>query len=219
MQAYLAGDPTLPLQRAARILREHGWRVDFGPVPGHCDVAILSTPSNETAVRAAITQLRRRAAPKLLLLLGGPWSDRNSALTFGADDLIAGDLAAEIMMNRLMAMLRLRSTLFQPVHQIGDLTIDLTRRCVRRGGHKLLLSQREFQLLTLLAQEAGAVVPRCAIIQRLWRDDFAVSDNAVDALASRLRRRIDGPFAVKLVQTVRGIGYCLSAPEEIRLAG
>jgi two-component system copper resistance phosphate regulon response regulator CusR len=61
-------------------------------------------------------------------------------------------------------------------------------------------------------------MPRSAIIERLWAGDTGISDNAVDALASRLRRRIDGPFGTKLLHTVRGVGYCLAVTDDLRLA-
>ena len=117
-----------------------------------------------------------------------------------------------------MALFRLRLRGFQDCYEVGGLSVDLSRRRVRRDGHDILLSQREFQLLVLLAQEAGTVLPRSAIIERLWVDGLGIGDNAVDALASRLRRRIDGPFGTKTLRTVRGVGYCLAVSEDLRLA-
>jgi len=120
--------------------------------------------------------------------------------------LVTPDIAADALIGRLAALLGLCD-----VYRFGDLTIDVGRRRVRRGGRDMLLSQREFQFLLILAQESGSVLPRSTLIDRLWRDDDQVGDNAVDALASRLRRRIDGPFGDKLIHTVRGVGYCLMA--------
>jgi two-component system copper resistance phosphate regulon response regulator CusR len=119
--------------------------------------------------------------------------------------LVKPDIAADALIGRLAALLGLSN-----IYHFGDLTIDVGRRRVRRGGRDMLLSQREFQFLLILAQESGSVLPRSTLIDRLWRDD-EVGDNAVDALASRLRRRIDGPFGDKLIHTVRGVGYCLMA--------
>ena len=120
--------------------------------------------------------------------------------------LITPDITAEALFSRLAALLGLSN-----VYRFGDLTIDVGRRRVQRGGRDMLLSQREFQFLLILAQESGSILPRSALIDRLWRDDVSIGDNAVDALASRLRRRIDGPFGDKLIHTVRGVGYCLMA--------
>jgi hypothetical protein len=120
--------------------------------------------------------------------------------------LVTPDIAADTLVSRIAALLGVSD-----FYQLGDLTIDVGRRRVRRGGRDMLLSQREFQFLLILAQESGSVLPRSTLIDRLWRDDDSVGDNAVDALASRLRRRIDGPFGDKLIHTVRGVGYCLMA--------
>jgi len=120
--------------------------------------------------------------------------------------LITPDITADTLFSRLAALLGLNT-----VYRFGDLTIDVGRRRVQRGGRDMLLSQREFQFLLILAQDSGSILPRSALIDRLWRDEQSVGDNAVDALASRLRRRIDGPFGDKLIHTVRGVGYCLMA--------
>ena len=120
--------------------------------------------------------------------------------------VVGADIDAETLFRRLSGVLGCSN-----VYDFGDLTIDVGRRRVRRGGRDMLLSQREFQFLLLLAQESGSVLPRSTLIDRLWREDDGVGDNAVDALASRLRRRIDGPFGDKLIHTVRGVGYCLMA--------
>jgi two-component system copper resistance phosphate regulon response regulator CusR len=120
--------------------------------------------------------------------------------------LVTPDIAADSLIGRLAALLG-----HSNLYHFGDLTIDVGRRRVQRGGRDMLLSQREFQFLLILAQEQGSVLPRSTLIDRWWRDDDQVGDNAVDALASRLRRRIDGPFGDKLIHTVRGVGYCLMA--------
>ena len=119
---------------------------------------------------------------------------------------VTPDIAAETLFARLAGLLG-----HSDVYRFGDLVIDVGRRRVRRGGRDMLLTQREFQFLLILAQEGGSVLPRSTLIDRLWREDDAIGDNAVDALASRLRRRIDGPFGDKLIHTVRGVGYCLMA--------
>ena len=115
------------------------------------------------------------------------------------------EVPPDITMDELLPLLGVSD-----FYQLGDLTIDVARRRVRRGGKDMLLTPREFQFLLILAQESGSVLPRSTLIDRLWQDE-GVADNAVDALASRLRRRIDGPFGDKLIRTVRGVGYCLLA--------
>jgi two-component system copper resistance phosphate regulon response regulator CusR len=164
-------------------------------------------------LRGRIAEVRRRIEHDLLVLL----SSSPRAASFGADEIVAWDAPATLA-GRLSALLRDRLDGFRDPYQIGDLCIDPGRRSVRRAGREVPLTRREFQLLLLLARDAGAILPRSSIIERLWDGDFGISDNAVDALASRLRRRIDGPFTEKILQTVRGVGYCLVEPARLHLA-
>lgn len=221
MRAYLSGRADGHLGRVARILGERGWQVaaDGRGRTGRWEIAVVEPSASDRLTMMRLAALRDRLDPDLLLLLADPAAiDRGRALALGADDLWEQGLPATLAVARLMALLRLRSDGFCESYDIGELSLDLARRRVRRGGRELLLSQREFQLLVLLAREAGAILPRSAIIEALWQGDPAIADNAVDALVSRLRRRIDGPFPTKMLQTVRGVGYCLSAPAELRLA-
>lgn len=218
MRAYLAGDVTRPLLRIARILREQGWQTSFRTgstgAEGHFDLVVVYHQGRDGVIQNRIAELRRQIDHEMLLLL----SDRAGAASLGADQVIGWSSPATLA-DRLMRLLRDRLEGYHDLYQIGDLTVDLTQHCARRDGRTVLLSQREFQLLILLASNAGSPLPRSAIIERLWAGDLAISDNAVDALASRLRRRLDGPFAARMLHTVRGIGYCLAAPETRQLAG
>jgi len=218
MRAYLAGEVTRPLLRIARILREQGWQTTFGPAStcaeGPYDLIVLYHKGPDSVMRSRIADLRRQVDHEMLLLL----SDRSGAGSLGADDVI-GWASPATLADRLVRLLRQRLDGYQDLYQIGDLTVDLSQRSVRRNGRIVLLSQREFQLLILLVGNAGAPLPRSAIIERLWHGDLGISDNAVDALASRLRRRLDGPFAARMLQTVRGVGYCLAVPETLQLTG
>jgi two-component system copper resistance phosphate regulon response regulator CusR len=217
MRAYLAGDAAPPLLRVARILKEQGWQVALDAkndrAEGHYDLIVLGHAGSDAALRGRIAELRRRIEHELLVLL----SSSPRAASFGADEIVAWDPPANLA-GRLSALLRRRLDGFRDSYQIGDLRLDLMRRSVRRADREVPLTQREFQLLLLLARDAGAVLPRSAIIERLWDGDLGISDNAVDALASRLRRRIDGPFTGKMLQTVRGVGYCLTEPQRLQLA-
>jgi two-component system copper resistance phosphate regulon response regulator CusR len=223
MRAYLAGDRTPNLLRIERILLERGWLVDVGSKRGagigHYEIIVVERIESDQRTICLIGDLRRKINHELLLVLGDfPSSERFAGLSLGGDDIIQSDAPGVLVMSRLMALLRLRLRRFQDSYEVGELTVDLSRRRVRRDGRDIQLSQREFQLLVLLVQEVGTALPRSAIIERLWVDDPDIGDNAVDALASRLRRRIDGPFATKMLRTVRGIGYCLSVAEDLRLA-
>lgn len=223
MRAYLAGESTPHLLRIERLLIERGWQVDVGAPDatktGRYEIIVVERVQSDQLTRSRILNLRKRIDHELLLLLGDfPATERSRGLSLGADDVMQCDAPGALVMSRLLAVLRLRLRCFQDSYRVGELVVDLSFRRVSRSGQNISLSQREFQLLVLLAREAGAVLPRSAIIEALWADDLSIGDNAVDALASRLRRRIDGPFRAKMLQTVRGIGYCLAHGEDLRLA-
>jgi two-component system copper resistance phosphate regulon response regulator CusR len=105
--------------------------------------------------------------------------------------------------------------------QVEDLEIDVARRRVRRGGARIDLTTREFALLQLLARRRGEVLSRTQIASYVWDMNFDGDSNVVDVAIRRLRAKIDDGFAVKLVQTVRGVGYVMEVREvrEVRGAG
>jgi two-component system copper resistance phosphate regulon response regulator CusR len=174
------------------------------------DLVVVEGSGADHGLGPQIAALRRDHAPRLVLMLAecsGPARTRAQAL--GADDILQRDAPADLLAARIIALLRLCSGVFRENYRIGDLVIDLRSRHVRRGQANITLSQREYQLVVLLAQHGGGALARSAIIEKLWPGDLAVGDNAVDALASRLRRKIDGTATDRLVHTVRGVGYRL----------
>ena len=216
MRALLAGPNSLYLKRVGRVLAESGWTVAPWPTPlagcgTRVDLVILAGDAADADLKRSIDELRQNVDPLLLLLLG-EWSTsgRLRALGLGADDLIQHDAPADLLGARVIALLRARGDRLRHSYRVGDLAIELGSRRVRRGGRAIVLTHREYQLLILLAQHAGLVLSRSTIIDRLWPGEFCVGDNAVDALASRLRRKIDPAAGPRLIQTVRGVGYCLA---------
>jgi two-component system copper resistance phosphate regulon response regulator CusR len=223
MRALLIGGQTPGLLRIERLFLERGWRVDRGVQDeaghGHWEVVVVERTGPDQQMQDLIAGLRRRISHDLLLVLGDfQPAERSHVLALGGDDAIPWDAPGTLVMSRLMALLRLCVRGFQDCYDVGGLRVDVSRRRVRRDGHDIRLSPREFKRMVLLAQEAGTVLPRSAIIERLWVDGLEIGDNAVDALASRLRRRLDGPFGTKMLRTVRGVGYCLAVGEDLQLA-
>jgi two-component system copper resistance phosphate regulon response regulator CusR len=94
---------------------------------------------------------------------------------------------------------------------MADLEIDLLRQRVIRAGHRLDLTSKEFLLLSLLARRAGEVLSRTLIAESVWDMNFDSDTNVVDVNVRRLRSKVDDPFSVKLIRTVRGAGYVLEA--------
>ena len=97
---------------------------------------------------------------------------------------------------------------------VGDLTLDPVRMKVDRAGQRLDLSAQEFRLLELLVRHAGHVLTRVRIAEELWDLSFESNSNLVDAAIRRVRRKVDDPYPVKLIQTRRGIGYSIQHRDE-----
>jgi two-component system, OmpR family, response regulator len=97
--------------------------------------------------------------------------------------------------------------------RVADLELDLLTRAVKRGGKPIDVLPREFRLLEYLMRNAGHVVTRTMLLERVWDYHFDPQTNVVDVHVSRLRQKIDKNFDRPLLHTVRGAGYCLRAPE------
>jgi two-component system copper resistance phosphate regulon response regulator CusR len=99
------------------------------------------------------------------------------------------------------------------VLRLADLEVDALRRRVSRGGRRIDLTPKEFALLLLLLRRQGEVLPRSLIASQVWDMNFDSDTNVIDVAVRRLRAKIDDDFDVKLVRTVRGMGYAIDAPE------
>jgi two-component system response regulator RegX3 len=161
---------------------------------------------------------RMRAAgpvPIILLTALGTESDKVLGLELGADDYVTKPFAMAELMSRVRAILRrreLESTRADPVRMIGGIRIDLGRHAVAVDGHPVYLTGSQFKLLALLAEAPGDVVPRQAIMQRLWESDYTGDDHVCDVHISNLRSKIErDPSHPRRILTIRGVGYKLVA--------
>lgn len=102
----------------------------------------------------------------------------------------------------------------QNVMRVGDLELDLLRRKAHRGGTRLDLTAKEFTLLALLMRKHGEVLSRLALAEQVWDINFNSNTNVVEVAVRRLRGKVDDPFEVKLLHTVRGMGYVLEVRNE-----
>ncbi|HVU68897.1 MAG TPA: response regulator transcription factor [Ktedonobacteraceae bacterium] len=158
--------------------------------------------------------LRRRRVhtPILLLTARDSIDDRVQGLDCGADDYLVKPFAMRELLARLRALLRRQQPAKQGRLEIGDLVVDPITHTVEREGRELDLTPREFALLEYLMYHPNQVVTRDMIEQHIWNYDFECESNVIDVYVRRVRRKIDDPFAVKLLTTVRGVGYRLQAP-------
>lgn len=152
------------------------------------------------------------AAPVIFLTARDALSDRLRGLESGGGDYLVKPFAFSELLARIQNLLR-RGPVAAQVWSIQDLTVDGARRRVTRGGAKLELTPQEFALLELLARRAGHPVTRARIAEELWDMAYAADPNLVDVAVRRLRRKVDDPFPVKLIRTLRGVGYALGAED------
>ena len=151
----------------------------------------------------------------LILTSHNTVDDRIEGLSSGADDYLGKPFSFPELLARMDALLRRFLPSTSPVvFTVGDLAINIKLRTVSRAGIPLDLTPREFDLLLYLAENQGRTVSREMLAKDVWREvsRFTPIDNVIDVQVARLRRKIDDPFAVKLLQTVRGMGFSLREP-------
>jgi two-component system OmpR family response regulator len=152
--------------------------------------------------------------PALILSALGEVDDRVRGLRAGGDDYLVKPFSFQEMLARVDALARRSATVVkETMLRVGDLEIDLLARIVRRGGREIELLPREFQLLEYLARNAGQVVSRTMLLQHVWDLHFDPTTNVIDVYVGRVRRKIDSGQSHLLIHTIRGLGFCLRAPE------
>ncbi|HNK63626.1 MAG TPA: response regulator transcription factor [Anaerolineales bacterium] len=145
--------------------------------------------------------------PILMLTARDALSDRVTGLDSGADDYLVKPFEIEELHARLRALLRRESPDKNTVLKIADLTLDPATHVVERAGQAVELTAREYALLEYLMRNSNRLVTRRMIENSLWSYESTVASNVVDVYIRRLRRKVDDPFEVKLIETIRGSGY------------
>ena len=165
---------------------------------------------------AVIRRLREEGIPTPALILSalGEVDDRVRGLRAGGDDYLVKPFASREMLARVDALVRRSTTVIKKTAlRVGDLEIDLLARLAYRRGRQIDLLPREFKLLEYLARNVDQVVSRTMLLQHVWDLHFDPTTNVIDVYVGRVRRKIDSGQAYPLIHTVRGIGFCLRAPE------
>jgi len=165
---------------------------------------------------AIIRRLREAGVttPALIISALGEVDDRVRGLRAGGDDYLVKPFAFREMLARVDALARRSATLVkETMLRVGDLEIDLLARVARRRGRAIELLPREFRLLAYLARNTGQVVSRTMLLHHVWDLHFDPTTNVIDVYVGRVRRKIDNDQAYPLIHTVRGVGFCLRAPE------
>ncbi|MDB5426278.1 MAG: DNA-binding response regulator [Phenylobacterium sp.] len=180
------------------------------------DVIILDRMLPEIDGLAILRTIRASGVktPVLLLTALGGIDDRVEGLEAGGDDYLVKPFALAELLARVNALARRPPT--QEVRtelSVADLRLDLLKRTVTRGGQRIELQPREFQLLEYLLRHAGRVVTRTMLLESVWDFHFDPKTNIVETHMSRLRGKVDRGHAHELIHTVRGAGYVLREPD------
>ncbi|MSR10604.1 MAG: response regulator [Gammaproteobacteria bacterium] len=153
--------------------------------------------------------------PVLFLTAKDSVEDRVKGLERGADDYLVKPFAFTELLARVRSLLRRgTSTAASNILQVADLVLNLPARQAIRSGQRIMLTNKEFSLLELLIRKKGEVLPRSLIASQVWDMNFDSDSNVIDVAIRRLRSKIDEPYAVKLIHTVRGMGYKLEALDD-----
>jgi len=185
---------------------------------GEYDLVILDVMLPELDGWQVLASLRRRGLdmPVLFLTARDQVEDRVKGLELGADDYLVKPFSFAELLARVRTILRRGrgGGVDSNTLRTADLELDLLRRRVTRGGRRIDLTAKEFGLLELLMRRQGEVLPRSLIASQVWDMNFDSDTNVIEVAMRRLRIKIDDGQAVKLIQTVRGMGYVLEVPQE-----
>ncbi|MBU5611384.1 heavy metal response regulator transcription factor [Geomonas azotofigens] len=211
-------------QKAANYLKkgltENGFSVDIAndgedglhlAMTERYDLIILDVMLPVKGGWAIIQELREGGndVPVIFLSARDAVHDRVHGLELGADDYLVKPYAFSELLARIRIILRRHPLQQSEVMKLADLELDLVRHKARRGGQSLDLTVKEFQLLALMLRRRGEVLSRTTISEQVWGINFDSDTNVVDVAIRRLRKKVDDPFPLKLIHTIRGVGYVL----------
>ena len=182
------------------------------------DLILLDVMLPRVGGLEVLREIRRSGfkIPVLILTSKESVEDRVRGLDSGADDYLTKPFAFPELLARLRALHRRASPESPSILQLADLRLDTRGRTVVRGASTLDLTGREFELLEYLLANRGTVVSREMIARDVWKATvrYTSLDNVIDVHIARIRRKIDDPFPLKLLHTVRGVGFVLRASQE-----
>ena len=160
-----------------------------------------------------LEELRRNGTQRVMMLTArGRLADKIKGLDMGADDYLVKPFEFPELLARVRTLMRRSEHIPQPeVFRVSDLELDPRRHRAYRGARRIDLTTKEFALLQVLMRQAGEVLTRTQIISLVWDMNFDCDTNVVEVSISRLRGKVDDQSEVKLIHTIRGVGYVLEA--------
>ncbi|MGO4227238.1 response regulator transcription factor [Arthrobacter sp. YAF34] len=222
MRVLLVEDESLQAETIRRGLAAEGFVVEvvgdgisglWAATEHEYDVVVLDVMLPGMHGYAVLQQMRERQiwTPVLMLTAKDGDYDQTDAFDLGADDYLSKPFSFPVLVARLRSLIR-RGAPPRPVAiTVGSLRLDPVRHQVTRDGRAISLSPREFALLTFLMRRPGEVLSKAEILDNVWDPVFNGGHNVVEVYIGYLRRKIDVPFGLSTVRTVRGTGYVLDA--------
>ena len=222
MKLLVIEDETKIASLLKKGLQEQGFQVDISgdgeegleratTTPYDAIVIDIMLPKRDGLSVLRTLRLRKVTAPVMIITARGDVNERVEGLNLGADDYMAKPFSMDEVVARIRALVRRVTGETITLYKVGDLIMNLVTREVLRGTRRVNLTTREFRLLEHLMRLPGQVVTRTQLIERVWEYHFDPGTNLVDVYIQRLRRKIDDGEDMKLIQTVRGVGYCVRA--------
>jgi two-component system copper resistance phosphate regulon response regulator CusR len=220
MRILIIEDEEKTARFLAKGLKEHGHAADLaatGPdglrlASSHSyDVIILDVMLPGMDGWTVLELMRRKGlqTPVLYLTAKDAVAQRVKGLELGADDYLVKPFAFSELLARIHTVLRRGQSVAPDILRIADLELDPKGMRATRAGKRLDLTAKEFMLLSLLMRRRGETMSRVSIAERIWNIEFEGESNVVDVHIRRLRAKVDDPFELKLIHTVRGFGYVL----------
>jgi two-component system copper resistance phosphate regulon response regulator CusR len=177
----------------------------------HYDLIVIDLQLPDGTGTGLLRRLREmgQTMPALILTASGDLDSKVENFQAGADDYVVKPVAMAELSIRVQALLRRGPALQENVLRIGPLEINRLTRQVKRDGKRIELSPKEYSLLEYLFLHSGRILSRSMIVEKIWDQSFEGLTNIVDVYIGHLRRKIDEGHEIKLIRTVRGLGYML----------
>ncbi|MEV5650648.1 response regulator transcription factor [Nocardia sp. NPDC052254] len=223
MRVLVVDDEVLLAATLRRGLRAEGFVVELAhdgvdgldlATTGDFDVIVLDIMLPGLNGYEIVREMRKRRiwTPVLMLSAKDGDYDMVDAFDLGADDYLTKPFSQVVLTARLRALQRRGSTERPPVITVGDLSLDPGRHRVHRAEQQIELTPREFAVLEYLMRHPGTVVSKTDIIRSVWDSNYDGDANVVEIYIGYLRRKIDTPFGIRSIETVRGVGYRMLEP-------
>lgn len=223
MRVLLVEDDAKLVRALRRGLAREGYEIDVArtgtdglakAMAEEYDVLVLDLmlPGLDGLTVCEQLRLADRSVPVLMLTARGSVADRIRGLDHGADDYLVKPFDFGELLARLRVLIRRGPSAHPRVIMVGELRVDSSTRLVSRAGQQVELTAREFDVLEVLARNAGQLVSRRQLLHEVWTDEYQGSPNIADVYIGYLRRKLERPRGRRLIRTVRGRGFLLESP-------